>query len=738
MTAKVGSDWSPLAKWLEVLDDATKDGGKDYRAVCPKHGGHGLLFFEDRSSGRIVVECKAGCEYSEVADELRKLGLRLWGDNEEYVYHDPDGTAKFIKVKYRRKSDGKKSHFYKCFGGNNVPSNHNSEKKGTRGADGKCKRCGQGRPHLLYRLPELMQGIDRGAEVWLCEGEKDSESVLRMKGSRDIVVTTTMNGVDDWDTEYRDTLVGASSIVIVAHNDTRKLTNKNPGMSGAWSRYVSLCDFLNVRVVRTAEGNDAFDHEQNGHDLSDFVEVSPEELAKFANPETPASSLGERAEFDYTQSAYAEKFVELYSDRFRYVPGPREQGCWLYYDDGHWCVDRHDSALYFAYKLCREILRETPKWDGKRINPDWTTAKERCGAGNISAIVRIARLIRPIETSWSKFNRDPFLLNTPSGTRDLRTGAVKPHDPADMITKMTAYDLQNSGPVFDEYFAKVQPDAHWREQILRNLGYGLSGRHGQYLFVHSGFGGNGKTTLLELVERALGPDYCTEASWKILNSAGEDTHDTILAELENMRIAYVQLGGRSLSPEQLRSIVAEPNIKARKMREDSRTIKATHTLHVAQNDPPEPRKLDASVRRRIVHIAWNVTVPADERDEELPLKLEPGYLLKLMIEAYRRFNRDELDLSATSDYFRTNALYAFLEDTFAADPDGFVTTSEVLEQYNLWIERNPGVRKKLTESLLGAAMTDFGFGKGHRNVKINGKRSTIRGRTGFKLREQKP
>lgn len=731
------ADWSGITEWVTKLEDA-KPEGNDYRAICPQHGGHGLLFREDRSTGRVVFDCKAGCEFSEVAEALRARGLRLWGDHLEFRYEREDGTDAFIKVKYRRKSDGKKSHFYKCWTSSGVLVNHNSKAKRTRGADGICTKCGVGRPRMFYRLPELARGLAAGAEVWLCEGEKDVDAVYERKDARNLVVTTTMNGADDWGTEYRDYLASASRVVIVAHNDRTLATGVNPGFRAAWKRYVSLSDFTEVTVVRAVEGNDAFDHFANGYGIDEFAEVTHEELAAYANPDTPASSLGEVVEFDYTQSAYAELFVARFGDRFRYVPGPREEGCWLYYDDGHWCVDRHESALYFAYKLCRKVLKDTPKLiEGskqQRINPDWVTAKERCGAGNIGAIVRIARLIRPIETSWDKFDRDPYLLNTPSGTRDLRTGAVKPHSPADMITKLTAYDLQDNGPVFDEYFRTVQPSAHWREQILRNLGYALTGRYGQYLFVHSGSGGNGKTTLLELAERALGADYAVEASWKILTVAGEDAHETILAELEGKRLAYVQLGSRALSPEQLRSIVAEPNLKARRMRQDSRTIRATHTLHVAQNDPPVMRKLDASVRRRIVHIAWNIVIPSEDRDDELPLKLEPGYLLKLMVDAYSRFNRNELDLTATTDYFRNNALFAFLEDTFVPDPDGFITALETAERYAVWSERNPGSRKKVTDELIGAAMTDYGFGKGVKNVKRDGKRTTVRGRTGYRVR----
>lgn len=723
----MATTFSPISEWIEKLDDVAQE-GSNYRAVCPKHGGHGLLFREDRSNGRVIFDCKAGCEYSEVAEELYKLGLRLWSDRFEFPYRDADGNELVIKVKWRK--NGKKMPpYYKCRGKNGVPANHNSKSKGTAGPGGLCLRCGRGAIHVLYRLPELLAGIEQGSEVWFCEGEKDAEAVLENKGSRNLVVTTTPNGIGDWNTEYRDILARAPSIVIVAHNDTELATGKNPGMTGAWKRSTALSEFTSVRVVRAAEGNDAFDHFSNGHGFDDFVTLERDELAQFANPGTPTGSLSDGSEFTFTQSEYADRFVALYGDRFRYITA---EDCWLYYDDGRWREDQYDAAFHFAEKLCRQILAETPEKseDGKHRNGNWVTAKERCGAGNIGAIVRISRTRRPIVTVRSKFDTDPYLINMPCGTMDLRTGSTRPHDQRDMITKITPVDPAEVGPEFDSYFEYVQPDSHWRDQILRSLGYSLSGNYGEYLFVHSGSGGNGKTTLLELAAAALGSDYSVEGSWKLLNSRGEDSHETVLAELEGKRFSYVQLGNRSLSPEQLRSIVAEPSFKGRQMRQDSRTIRATHTFHVAQNDPPALRKLDASVRRRIVHIPWTVVIPADRKVEHLFQRLEAGYLLKLMIEGYRAFKPSEIDLSATQEYFANNTLFAFLSDTFEPDEEGFITADKTLELYAEWCTQRFGSARRVTKDLMGSAMTDFGFGKGQRRFG-----STVtRGRTKFRIR----
>lgn len=707
------TQWSPLSEWIEKLDDVTQE-GHNYRAVCPKHGGHGLLLSEDRNTKRVFFDCKAGCEYSEVAEKLRELGIRLWADNLEFHYFNADGTLAFIKVKYRRKSDGQKAHFYKCPGTNGVPANHNSESKGTRGADGKCKRCGVGRPSMLYRLPELLAGIERGAEVWLCEGEKDAEAVVEMCGARDIVATTTMNGVDDWNAEYRDTLAQASTIVIVAHNDEKLALGTNPGFQGAWKRYVSLSEFAPVRVVRAAEGNDAFDHRANGHGIDDFVELSPEELAKHANPDTPTSSLGSGV-FLYTQSEYADRFVSLYGERFRYIT---LEDCWLYYDEGRWREDQYDAAFHFAEKLCRQILDETPERspDGKKVNHDWDVAKQRCGAGNIASVVRIARTRRPIVTVREKFDTNPMLINVVNGTYDLQARLLREHRQDDMITKMCPfrYDPQATGPHFDDYFKEVQPNGHWREQILRNLGYSISGKFGEFVFIHVGSGGNGKTTLLKLASRVIG-NYGATASWKILSNRGEESHETILAELEGKRFAVVQMGGRALSSEQLRTIVAEPDFKARKMREDSRTIESVHTLHVAQNDPPPMKQLDASTRRRVIVVEWNTKI--EDPDDDLPIRLfaEGDYVLTQIIDAFARWSNHGMDRSATEQFFKRNRTYAWVAEFLEPDPTAWIYSSELTARCDEW-RKEVGDPKPITETELGITMSGLGSKKERKDL----------------------
>lgn len=417
----------------------------------------------------------------------------------------------------------------------------------------------------------------------------------------------------------------------------------------------------------------------------------------------------------YTQSEYADRFVVEYAHEFRYIAA---EDNWLHYDDGRWREDQYDSATHFCEKMCRVILAETSEFyedeeSGKRKRNPWhETARARCGAGSIAGVLRLARTRRPIVTRRGKFDRNPYLLNLPNGTYDLLTGKLRKPRPADMITYTTVgcYDKTASGPTFDRYFAQVQPSAIWRDEILKALAYSLPGTYGNYIFVHSGSGGNGKTTLLELIQVALG-DYASELSWKILNAKANDSHETILAELEGVHLGIIQMHGHAISSEQLRSLVAEPSFKARKMQQDSRTIQATHTLHIAQNNTPTLRDLDASTRRRIVAFNWGVTIDNPRDDLGELLRNEVDYILTKLIDIYSDMALDEVSFNreATETYLSsTNPVYAFVKQRCESHPSYSDAADELFRSLTKYCAEE-GITPKVTQTTFGRTLTQLGY-----------------------------
>lgn len=429
--------------------------------------------------------------------------------------------------------------------------------------------------------------------------------------------------------------------------------------------------------------------------------------------------------FEFTQPEYADRFVAEYGDRFRHITAEKLD---LYFSDGRWREDEYDAMFHFCETMCRTIYNAVPAGEDGKPNPRKKYARDKLSTGQIEAICRIARTRRPIVSTRRKFDADPYLINMPNGTYDLRDAMIHDHDPNDMITRITVgkFDPDAIGTTFEGYFEAVQPSAHAREQILRNLGYAICGTYGEYAFVHVGSGGNGKSTMLKITDHAFG-DYSGNISWKVLSTKAEDQHETIFAELEGMNCAIVQMGGRALSPDQLRTIVAEPDFKARKMHQDSRTIASTHTFHVAQNDPPPMRQLDASTRRRIIVHEWATEIA--NPDEMLParLMLEADYVLTTIIDAYHRWTAPELDRSDTEEYFEKNSVYAFVSsqcdttDRLALSP-----ATDLYAAYEVWC-KDEECRAE-TQTAFGRVLTQLGYTKpeeGRRKL-IDGKLQQIR------------
>lgn len=65
--------------------------------------------------------------------------------------------------------------------------------------------------------------------------------------------------------------------------------------------------------------------------------------------------------------------------------------------------------------------------------------------------------ILEISIRAAELDAHPELINTPSGLADLRTGAVKPHDPSLLLTRITAYgvDLEAPHPRWDAFLKET-------------------------------------------------------------------------------------------------------------------------------------------------------------------------------------------------------------------------------------------------------------------------------------------
>lgn len=121
----------------------------------------------------------------------------------------------------------------------------------------------------LFNLPAVLDGVERGARIFLVEGEKDALNLnLAFPDRIDYVATTKSGGARSaWLPQYGEALRGAA-VWIVADRDS----------DGAFAAAVAARSLVGVArqivIVEAREGKDTSDHLAAGFGLSDFVVVA--------------------------------------------------------------------------------------------------------------------------------------------------------------------------------------------------------------------------------------------------------------------------------------------------------------------------------------------------------------------------------------------------------------------------------------------------------------------------------
>ena len=161
-----------------------------------------------------------------------------------------------------------------------------------------------------------------------------------------------------------------------------------------------------------AQGHDVFDRiaertRRNGAHVGPNCEVRPPQ---------------------YSDDALALNFSDVHADDRRYVA---DWGKWLVWDGTIWRFDKTKVAFDDARKICRAA---SANLDG----PDSNLAKALASSKTVAAVIAMASSDRRHAATVEQWDRDEWLLNTPGGVIDLRTGKLRPHRATDYITKTTA------------------------------------------------------------------------------------------------------------------------------------------------------------------------------------------------------------------------------------------------------------------------------------------------------------
>jgi len=421
------------------------------------------------------------------------------------------------------------------------------------------------------------------------------------------------------------------------------------------------------------------------------------------------------------QMEFAYRLAAAEFDRLLYVPGIG----WHVWDGCRW---REDPDEQEAVRAVNKVIRV--EW-GKALG-DKDRAKQITRLQSANAVVGIlalARRLPQLATTVDHLDADPYLLNTPAGTLDLRDLKVRGHDPADRITKVTHGSYRpeaDADTAWTGFLERVLPDEDVRDYLARWSGLSLLGT----VLVHvllllTGTGANGKGTFYKALLHALG-DYAAPPAPGLLDQRTHQQHPTELFDLRGRRLMVLSETdkGTRMNEERMKYLTGGDTVKARRMGQDFIAFDPSWTLALVTNHPPKVSADDPAVWRRLRKVDFGVTIPEAEQDGHLDDKLREAAdaVLTWAVEGWRdfldrgeRLDEPEPVTAATAAYQVANdAVGRFLTECCYLSPDARVRVSDLMSRWRRWSSAE-GV--DITDTAFGTELDRRGYGrdKGRRN-----------------------
>jgi putative DNA primase/helicase len=417
-----------------------------------------------------------------------------------------------------------------------------------------------------------------------------------------------------------------------------------------------------------------------------------------------------------TDLGNARRLVAVYGPRLRHVGSWRR---WLAWDGRVWTEDTTGEVHRCAKSVARSLQLEALRFDPGDQRKAYRKAADRAeSAAGIAAMLALAATEPEVAIRHEDLDADPWLLNVDNGILDLRDRRLIAHDPARLLTRITAatYDPDAPRATFDQFLARIQPDPTMRSFLGRLLGHALLGKVvEQVMPVLHGAGANGKSILVETILRALG-DYGATGDPALLTDTG-NPHPTGVADLFGRRLVAVHEtdAGRRLAEGTVKRLTGETRVKARRMREDFWEFEASHTLLLVSNHRPGVRGTDEGIWRRLRLVPFDVVIPEGERDTGLGdrLQLELSGVLSWLVDGYTDWTQAGLSVpdhvrDATRAYrAESDHVGQWIEACCLTGPRYWASAGDLYQSWKSWA-RSEGA-EELTQTAFGRRLADRGF-----------------------------
>lgn len=383
-------------------------------------------------------------------------------------------------------------------------------------------------------------------------------------------------------------------------------------------------------IELSGEDHYRFVENPDGFALSGSVNGQvPDNLSETSKPQSKKPKAAIAFSDSQTEVENARRFAAEHCQKIGYVHPWKK---WYVFTGKRWEPDTAGHAIRLAKQTAAKILQEAVD-SASQGAIRFATAT--CSSRGINAMLALAQC--ELALDYQMFDADPFLFNCENGTIDVRTGILRPHDRADLLTKISPakYDPNAQTHEWERFVESLFDSQSQVDYLRRFAGYCLTGDvREQILSIPHGVGSNGKSVYFESFAGMLGPDYAMTAPSDLLMESRNDRHPTEKADLFKMRlvVAAETEANRELAESLVKVLTGGDKIRARRMHQDHWEFEPTHKIVLLTNHKPVIKGQDHGIWRRLrlvpfIKQFWDAdkgeTGPAElKADKTLPERLK--------------------------------------------------------------------------------------------------------------------
>lgn len=494
--------------------------------------------------------------------------------------------------------------------------------------------------YVLYRLPVVL-AADEDDWILFCEGEKDADRAVR-EGYLHATTnpfgaqapTPNGPGKPKWEPQYTEFLRNRN--VVLCFDADAAGRNSARQVAQILAPHARRVITLELPGLPTEEMNDLSDWFSMGNTIADLRSLIVAEASKPTEITAPAEEAAPDADvllrFAITDTGNAEMFAHLYGQACRY---DHQRGRWLLWKGDWWGPDADGQLYRWAAEAARHRARAANEIENDKLaRATFAFARASESAGKIEAAIKLARAQPPIADPGKGWDEAPMLIGVANGVVNLTNGELRRGRQDDRITLRTEipYDPTAECPRWLKFLDEIfEGDKEMVEYLQRAIGYSLTGStKEQVWFLLHGKGQNGKSTLLETIQAALG-DYAGVMPFTALEKGKEAGIPTDLASLPGKRFVTASEAnpGAALNEARIKMLTGDKGITARQLYEKQFTFTPQLKLFVGVNHLPSVRDSGFGFWRRVRVLGFRRIFSDAEKDPDLPDKLQselPGVL----------------------------------------------------------------------------------------------------------------